>query len=403
MLISAWADVIIFLYQKNGALPMELNRIQDADLNDKRVLVRVDYDVVKDGKIKDDDRLVKSLPTIQHILENNPKQIILIAHNGKPKGVDESLSLRPVKVWLDEHLGQEVGFVDDCLQESLPESPRVLLLENLRFHPGEKANDETFAKQLASNADVFIGNAFATAHRAHASMVGIPQFLPSYAGLILQKEVEMLGKVTDHPEKPFYTIVGFAKIGDKIKVLENLLGQCDKMLMGGAVIFTFFKAMGLEVGKSLVDDDSLDLARRLLDEHKDRIVLPDDIVVADNLEGGNPRTVARDAIPADAIGLDIGPASVAKYEGLLAEAKMVFWNGPVGMFEVKPFDAATNDLASYLAQSGKTVIIGGGDTTKAMKKAGVYDKLTHISTGGGASLEFVQGNELPGLTALAKK
>jgi phosphoglycerate kinase len=380
-----------------------LRPIQKADLNGKKVLIRVDYDVVKDGKIKDDDRLVKSLPTIQYAFDNGASQVILIAHNGKPKGQpDEGLSLLPVKAWLNEHMQEETGFIDDCIQENLPDTPRLLLLENLRFHEGEKKNDPDFAKTLASYADVFISNAFATAHRAHASMVGIPKYLPSYAGLILQTEVEMLSKVTDNPTRPFYAIVGFAKISDKIDVLENLLKQADKVLVGGAVIFTFFKAMGYEIGKSLVEDDKLDTAKQLLATYREKLILPTDITIADSIEGENPRTVSADSIPSDAIGLDIGSSSAAMYIKELESAQTVFWNGPVGMFEKQPFDASTNKIAQYLAETDKTSIIGGGDTTKAMKNAGVYDKLTHISTGGGASLEFVQGTRLPGLVVLER-
>lgn len=380
-----------------------LRKLQEADLKDRKVIMRVDYDVVKDGKIKDDDRLLKSLPTIQHILLNGAKQLILIAHNGKPKGtIDAALSLRPVLAWLEDNLEEEVEFIDDCIQESLPDNPRVLLLENLRFHEEEKANGEAFAKKLASYADIYVGNAFATAHRAHASMVGIPKYLPSYAGLILQREVEMLSKVTESPERPFHAIVGFAKISDKIMVLEKLLEKADKLLVGGAVVFTFFKAQGLEVGKSLVEDEKLDVAKDLLARHGDKIVLPVDIVVADDFEGRNPQTCGIDSIPNDKAGLDLGEKTAERYNGILTDAKTVFWNGPVGMFEVKPFDAATNTIAEFLGASGKTVIIGGGDTTKAMKNAGVYEELTHVSTGGGASLEFIQGKELPGLRVLSE-
>ncbi|MFW5746504.1 MAG: phosphoglycerate kinase [Nanoarchaeota archaeon] len=380
----------------------DLKPIQEAEIKGKKVIMRVDYDVVKDGAIKDDDRLIKSLPTIQHILDHCPKQLILIAHNGKPQDNDQSLSLKPVQEWLEQRLGQEVGFVDDCLQITLPETPQVLLLENLRYYPGEKNNDENFAKHLAGYADIYVGNAFATAHRAHASMVGIPRYLPSYAGLILQQEVEMLSKVTDTPEHPFATIVGFAKISDKIEVLETLLNKSDKLLLGGAVVFTFLKAQGYEIGKSLCEDDKLELAQRLLNTYKEKLILPTDFTIADSIEGDNPRTATKEQIPKDAIGLDIGPESTALFSQELQDARTIFWNGPVGMFEKKPFDSSTNDLARYLADTDKTVIIGGGDTTKAMKNAGVYGRMTHISTGGGASLQFIEGKELPGLKVLCR-
>jgi 3-phosphoglycerate kinase len=397
----------IFLYiHTNSFLTMKynLNPVQEAELKDKKVIMRVDYDVVKDGKIKDDDRLEKSLPTIKFIIESGAKQIILIAHNGKPKGENiPSLSLKPIKPWLDKHLPEEVGFIDDCMKGTLPDAPKVLLLENLRFYGEEKVNNPDFAKKLASYGDIYVGNAFATAHREHASMM-IPTHcdIPSYAGLILQREVEMLSKVTDSCDHPFHAIVGFAKIGDKIQVLENLLSKTDKLLIGGAVVFTFYKSMGKEVGNSLVDDDHLDTAKALLDKYGDKIVLPEDIVIADSIKGENPTTVAWDAIPADKIGLDLGAQTVAKYIQTLEDAKTVFWNGPVGVFEVKPFDEATNKIAQYLARTDKTTIIGGGDTTKAMKNAGVYEKLTHVSTGGGASLEFIQGKDLPGLRVLCR-
>ncbi|MGM5488118.1 MAG: phosphoglycerate kinase [Nanobdellota archaeon] len=383
---------------------MKLKTLDGIDVTGKRVLVRVDYNVpLKDGIIGDDTRVRRSLTTIRELLGKGASQIVLMSHLGKPKGVDDSLRMEPVAERLSQLLGSRVAAVGDCIDVDLPES-RVVLLENLRFHEGETANDAAFAQKLSQHGDVFVNDAFGTCHRAHASVVGVTEYLPSYAGRLVQTEVEMLGGALDNPERPFIAILGCSKITDKIKVLENLLPKVDTLILGGAVVFTFLRAKGYETGRSLVEETQIDYAKQLMDSWADKLVFPEDIVVSPSSDGtGEVETVGVDAIPEGWIGLDLGERSVARLKEVLTPARTVLWNGPLGKYETDVFGRATEALAHFLAGQDTTTVVGGGDTAGAMDKYGVSDKLSHVSTGGGASLAFIEGKVLPGLQPLLFK
>lgn len=384
--------------------------VRDLDLRGKRVFIRVDFNVPlsPDGKeISSDKRIRASLPTIKYCLEQGAG-LVLASHLGRPKGkrVPE-MSLGPVAARLSELLGETVKFADDCVGEAaekmLPAPGEVLLLENLRYHQEEEANDPVFAQKLAALCDVYVNDAFGTAHRAHASTVGmIPHCARAAAGLLMDKELEFLGKATSNPARPCVAIVGGAKVSDKIEVIENMLKFVDKLLIGGAMAYTFLKARGEATGKSLVEEDKLDLARDLMVRGAGKLMLPTDHVVAEKFEANAPSSVVT-TIPEGTMALDIGPATTAAYLAEIAQAKTIIWNGPMGVFEMKPFDAGTMALAHAVAASGALSVVGGGDSEKAIKTAGVSDKISHVSTGGGASLEFLSGIELPGVAALSDK
>ena len=401
--------------------------IKDLALKDKRVFIRVDFNVpLKDGKIgpgSDDTRLRASLPTVQYALDAGATAV-LASHLGRPKGKkNPALSLRPVADRFAELLGRPVAFVDDCVGDevkravdrvdaaSSTSSPGggVLLLENLRFHLEEEKNDPQFAAALASLAQVYVDDAFGAAHRAHASVEGITHYLkPAAAGLLMERELRYLGHVLESPDRPFVAILGGAKVSDKIEVIENLLGKVNALLIGGAMAYTFLKSRGVPIGRSLVEDDKLDAARSIEAHAKSRGVrleLPVDHVVADSVEAGAAHEVLAigDAKIGDRYGVDIGPATARAYEKVLADAKTVVWNGPMGVFEIDAFAAGTNAVARAVANVRGTTIIGGGDSIAAIRKAGMADRVTHISTGGGASLEFLGGRTLPGVAALSEK
>jgi len=384
--------------------------IRDLDLKGKRVFMRVDFNVpLAPGgqEITSDKRIRAALPTIQYALDHGAA-LVLASHLGRPKGKpNPEMSLKPVAQRLSELLGKPVAMAPDCIGEEvekmLPNPGEVLLLENLRFHPEEEQNDREFSRQLARLGDVYVNDAFGTAHRAHASTVGIIEFLkPAAAGLLMEKELEYLEKCTANPERPCIGILGGAKVSDKIEVIENLLKFADRLLIGGAMAYTFLKSQGQPVGKSLVEDDKLELAKSLLAKAGDRILLPCDHVVAEVLEENAPHEVA-EQIPDGKMGVDIGPKTREAYAQVIKTAKTIIWNGPMGVFEKKPFDAGTVAVAKAVAESGALSVVGGGDSEKAVKSAGVADKISHISTGGGASLEYLSGLVLPGVAALTDK
>src|SRR3954468_11381930 len=374
--------------------------IKDLPLNGQRVFIRVDFNVpIKNGVIGDDTRIRSSLPTIQYALDHGAAAIVLASHLGRPKGKpNPEMSLKPVAERLSQLLGQPVAF-------DKPEG-RITLLENLRFHPEEEKNDMGFAKTLASYADVYVDDAFGAAHRAHASVEAITRVLkPAAAGLLMEQELRYLGHALEAPEHPFVAIIGGAKVSDKLEVIENMLAKVDRLIIGGAMAYTFFKARGIPVGKSLVEDDKLDAARKIEADAKAKnvtLALPVDHVVADKLDAAAATEVLKvgDAAIGDRLGLDIGPATITQYERLLSDAKTVIWNGPMGVFEIDKFAAGTNAIARAVASVKGTTIIGGGDSIAAIKKAGMADRITHISTGGAPSLEFLGGRTLPGVAAL---
>ena len=387
--------------------------IKDIDFQGKRVFCRVDFNVPLDDKnqITDDTRINASMPTIRHII-NNGGRLILASHLGRPKnGPEAKFSLASVAPCLSQHLGTSVKMAPDCVGPDVKrmvdqmKDGDVLLLENVRFHAGETKNDPEFAKALAANADIYVNNAFGTAHRAHASTVGVTKYLqPSAAGFLLEKEIKYLGLALAYPDHPFVAVIGGAKVSDKIAVIENLLDKVDTLIIGGGMAYTFLQAKGRPTGKSLVEADKISLAKELIQKAAEKgvnLLLPQDHIVAAEFSPTADHRVCSDAnFPADWMALDIGPATIATYTGALRNARMVVWNGPMGVFEFDNFAKGTIAVAETLAESKARSIVGGGDSVAAVKKAGVESKMTHISTGGGASLEFLEGKELPGLAAL---
>lgn len=392
---------------------MDRMTVRQLSLRGKRVLTRVDFNVpLKDGNVGDDTRIRASLPTVRFLTAAGAK-VILMSHLGRPKGKpDPAQSLRPAAERLAELLGGPVGFTDDCIGPAADAASRalpdggVLVLENLRFHPEEEKNDEGFARQLAALGDLFVNDAFGSAHRAHASTEGVTRFLsPSVAGLLMEKELDYLGRALESPARPFVAVLGGSKISGKIDVIQNLLPRVDRLLVGGAMAFTFFRARGLEVGNSLVEADRVEMAGELLrGPGAGKLVLPADVLVAAVLDGSDPgRVVSTDAIPAGLAGVDVGPATVAEFDGILRSARTILWNGPMGIFEVPAFAGGTLGVARSLAEAtkaGAITVVGGGDSAAAIHQAGLDSAVSHVSTGGGASLEFLEGKVLPGVAAL---
>ena len=379
--------------------------IRDLELRGKRVFIRVDFNVpLKDGVVTDDTRIRETLPTLKLAIEKGGR-LVLASHLGRPKGKpNPEMSLKPVAARLQELLGRPVKMAPDCIgpqvEAMLPAPGEVLLLENLRFHPEEEKNDPEFAKKLAALCDVYVNDAFGSAHRAHASTEGMVRFVPkAAAGLLMEDELKYLGMATTNPARPCVAILGGAKVSDKIEIIQNLGKVVDKLLIGGAMAYTFLKAQGLSVGKSLVEDDKLELAKSLMAQLGGKLMLPVDHVVVSEIAAGASHEVV-ETIPDGKIGVDIGPKTIEAYSKVIAGAKTVIWNGPMGIFEKPPFDAGTVALAKAVAASGAISLVGGGDSEKAIKAAGVSSKITHISTGGGATLEFLAGIELPGVAAL---
>ena len=386
--------------------------LKDYDFKGKRVLVRVDFNVpLEDGEVTDTNRIEAALPTIKYLMEEDAK-VILMSHLGRPKGeVKDEFKMDPVGKELANLLNKKVVKVDDCIGDEVKKAVDdmskgdVLLLENTRFYPGEKENDPAFAEKLAENADIFVLDAFGAAHRAHASTVGVTEYLPSAAGFLLMRELNALGEVMDNPESPFVAIMGGAKISGKISVIENLLDKVDYILTGGGISNTFLKAQGFEVGESLVEDDKLEVARDLIKKAKEKnviLLLPTDVIIADRFDkDAQAKEVAVDSVPKDWQILDSGGTETLKeYTKIIKNAKTVIWNGPIGVFEFEKFANGTNAIAKALAETEARTVIGGGESAAAVKQAGLIDKMTHVSTGGGASLRFFEGKPLPAVEAI---
>jgi phosphoglycerate kinase len=397
-------------------MTMAKKTVTDIDVNGKRVLVRVDYNVPlnENGEVSDDKRIVASLPTVNYLIEHGAR-VILCSHLGRPKGVAApEFSLAPVAKRLKALLPNvPIEFASDCIGEEAEKKAaalhdgEILLLENLRFHKEEEKNDPEFAKKLASLAEIYVSDAFGTVHRAHASTAGVAAYLPAVAGFLIGKELSVMGSALNDPKRPFVAILGGAKVSDKIGVIKNLLTKCDRLLIGGGMAYTFIKAQGFEIGKSLLDEENINLAKELMADAKKRgvqLLLPLDTVIADRFaEDAEYKTVDIDKMPEGWIGVDIGEKTCKLYADAIKDAKTVIWNGPMGVFEMKPFAKGTEVVAHACAECGGTTIIGGGDSASAVKKLGYANKMTHISTGGGASLEFLEGIELPGVAALNDK
>jgi phosphoglycerate kinase len=394
---------------------MSVRTIQDADLSNKRVIARVDFNVpVKDGTVSDDTRIRGAMPTIEYVLEQPGTKLILMSHLGRPKGKwDEGLSLKPVAGRLSELLGKPVKMAPNCVGPDVEKmvaemAPgEVLLLENLRFHPEETDNDAGFAGNLARLADIYVNDAFGTAHRAHASTEGITRHLPAFAGFLIEKEVAFFEPVVKSPQQPFVAIIGGAKVSTKISVLETLLPNCSTLVIGGGMAYTFLKVQGHEIGKSLVEEDYLDTAKDLIAKAEKagvEIVLPvDHVVAAEFSESAEPEAVDGVDVPADKLGMDIGPKTIEKIASVISGAKTVLWNGPMGVFEFDAFAKGTLEIARKVAEADAATIVGGGDSVAAVNKFGLAEKIDHVSTGGGASLEFLEGKTLPGIAALSSE
>ncbi len=390
---------------------MNKKTVKDIDLKNKRVLMRVDFNVpMADGKVTDDKRIKAALPTIKYVLEQGAS-LILMSHLGRPKNAsDSAFSLLPASQVLATLLERPVQMAPDCVGAEVEKLAKalqpgdVLMLENTRYHAGEEKNDLELAKQMASLGDVYVNDAFGSAHRAHSSTEGIARFLPAVSGFLMEQELEYLGRAVANPEHPYVAILGGAKISDKILVVETLLSKCDKLIIGGGMANTFLAAKGLNMQDSLVEAESLETAKTLLAKFGDKLFLPVDAVIADKFDAeANTQIVDVDKIPAGWRMLDVGPKTIAAYKVTLSDAKLVVWNGPVGVFEMPKFAEGTFALAHILAESKAITVIGGGDSASAVKKAGVAKQMTHVSTGGGASLEFLEGKELPGVAALLDK
>lgn len=393
---------------------MNKKSVRDIDVKGKRVFVRVDFNVpLQNGEITDDTRIRETLPTIRYLIDNGAK-VILASHLGRPKGqVVEELRLTPAAQRLSELLGKPVAKADEAIGEKVQamaselKEGDVLLLENVRFYPGEEKNDPELAKAFASLADLYVNDAFGAAHRAHASTEGIAHHLPAVSGLLMEKELEVLGKALNNPDRPFTAIIGGAKVKDKIDVIDNLLNLADNLIIGGGLSYTFIKAQGHEIGKSLVDNEKLDLALDFIKKAKEKgvnFLLPVDIVVTDDFsENANTKVVGIDQIPADWEGIDIGPKTREIYADVIKKSKLVVWNGPMGVFEIEPFSKGTLAVGEACAETEAYTIIGGGDSAAAAEKFNLADRMDHISTGGGASLEFMEGKALPGVVALNDK
>jgi len=381
---------------------VKLRTIDDLDVAGKRVLVRADFNVpLNGGAIADDFRIRAALPTLIELRERGAAQLVLCSHLGRPKGApDPKYSLAPVAARLSELLGAGVALAPNP-DGPVPAGAPVVLLENLRFHPGETTNDAAFAKALAAMADVYVNDAFGAAHRAHASVAHVATELPAAAGRLLEKEIAVLSGLLESPERTFVAVLGGAKVSDKLKVIENLLGVVDRLLIGGAMCFTFYAAQGLEIGKSLFEPDQVETVKRLMAEAGDKLMIPADVVVAREPKAGVTATeVKADAIPADQAGYDIGPEACRAYVDAIRGAATVFWNGPMGIFEVPPFDKGTRAVAAAIAKGGAYSVVGGGDSALALDRFGYADGIDHVSTGGGASLELLEGRDLPGLVPL---
>ena len=391
---------------------MNFHTLNDIEVKGKRVIVRVDFNVpMEKGKITDDTRIVKTLPTIQYLIKHSAK-VILISHLGRPQNQEPEFSLKPIANRLGQLLKQPVKFVPDCIGKTAQKeietlkNGSVVLLENLRFHKEEEKNDPKFSKLLAELGDLYVNDAFGAAHRAHASTVGITDYLPSAAGFLLAKEIEYFDRVLEKPERPFTAILGGSKVMDKIKVIENLMSRVDYLLIGGAMAYTFLKARGHKIGSSKFDFEGLEMAKQILEKTKQvkiQFLLPIDHLIAETVTEGAKTEISEVDIPDGWIGVDIGPKTIERYQAVISKSKTVMWNGPVGVFEIKAFSEGTSQLAEAMAQlTGATTVIGGGETAAAIVKSGLENKLSHVSTGGGASLEYLEGRILPGIEALIK-
>jgi len=393
---------------------MDKRTIRDIDSKNKVVIFRADFNVPLDENlnITDDTRIKAALPSIEYLLKHDAKKLILMSHMGRPKGkVKEEERLTPVAKRLEELIGQPVEKLNDCIGEEVKKQiessdKKVILLENLRFHAEEEENDQNFAKELASLAEIYVNDAFGSAHRAHASTEGVAHFLPAVAGFLLEKEINYLGKTLENPKKPFAVILGGAKVSDKIGVIDNLINKADKIIIGGGMAYTFLKSQGKEIGKSKLEQDKIGVAKDILEKAKRKnvqILLPIDNICVNDIKSYTKVKTVGEEVPGDLIAVDIGPKTIEKFKSALADAKTIVWNGPMGIFEIDKFAVGSKEIAKFIAGLDAMTIIGGGDTAAAVAKFGLENKMTHISTGGGASLEFMEGKALPGIVALADK